>query len=181
MVSLNETGSDYTRGACEVLKMSSSSSSSSSNGDEIKVVVNINSNSSSSSSNNSSSSDDVTSTNRTIATIGYSINNNKDDYHHPLERTMEIAHVHITDPSLYETAEVKMNIPRAAVAGLWRAMTGRKFDNNNNDDDTVTTPEDDDDDSIKEERSKWLGQNHDFEYWKYVYLTEPDSLSLIHI
>ena len=68
-----------------------------------------------------------------------------------------------------------MNIPRAAVAGLWRAMTG-KF-NSNNDDDTVnTTPDDDNDDIIKEERSKWLGQHHDFEYWKYVWLTEPDSI-----
>ncbi|MGK3757491.1 MAG: hypothetical protein ACI8RD_009805, partial [Bacillariaceae sp.] len=67
VVSLDADGSEYTRGACEVLKISSNiSSSSSSNGDKIKVVVNININSSSSSSNNNS--DDVT-TNSTIATI----------------------------------------------------------------------------------------------------------------
>jgi hypothetical protein len=68
VVSLDADGSEYTRGACEVLKISSNiSSSSSSNGDKIKVVVNININSSSSSSSNNNS-DDVT-TNSTIATI----------------------------------------------------------------------------------------------------------------
>jgi hypothetical protein len=173
VVSLNENGSEYTRGACEVLKVSSSSSNSSSNGDEIEVVVNINSNSSSSSSSSNNSSDDVN-TNRTIATIGYKINNKDVDHH--LERTMDIAHVHITDQSLYETSNIKKNIPRAAVAGLWMAMTG-KFNSNN--DNTVNTADDDDDtsnDIIKEERSKWLGRNHDFDYWKYVWLTEPDSI-----
>lgn len=95
---------------------------------------------------------------------------------------MDIVHVHITDQSLYESAFVKKNIPRAAVAGLLMAMT-RKFNNNN--DYSDNTAADDDDTStnniIKEERNKWLGQNHDFHYWKFVWLTEPDSILNMNI
>ena len=52
-------------------------------------------------------------------------------------------------------------MPRGAVIGLQEALLGNINDTTN---DTVTS------------RSAWLGTTHDASYWKYVYLTEPDTI-----
>ncbi|KAL3905757.1 MAG: hypothetical protein SGILL_009548 [Bacillariaceae sp.] len=68
----------------------------------------------------------------------------------------EVAFVHITDPSYITTPNVKTNIPRAAVVGMRTAMMEKMNS-------TETT--------------KWLGSSSNG--WKYVYLTEPDTI--LHI
>jgi hypothetical protein len=72
---------------------------------------------------------------------------------------MEIAFVHVNDPSWISNGVVACNVPRAAIVGLRLAMT-RKLN---------TT-----------ETTKWLGSHKNgVQYWNYVYLTEPDTI--LHI
>eukprot|EP00980_Cylindrotheca_fusiformis_P026002 scaffold15140_cov164-Cylindrotheca_fusiformis.AAC.4 len=69
----------------------------------------------------------------------------------------EISYVHITNKTWLQTKWVALNIPRAAVVGLQLALTGQLKDN-------------------EAEIDSWLGASYDRSYWKYVYLTEPDTI-----
>mmetsp|Transcript_11040 Transcript_11040/g.19432 ORF Transcript_11040/g.19432 Transcript_11040/m.19432 type:complete len:491 (+) Transcript_11040:242-1714(+) len=68
---------------------------------------------------------------------------------------MEVAYVHVTDKSWIKTKWVGYNVPRAAIVGMQLALTGKM---NQTDTDA------------------WLGKDHDSSYWKYLYLTEPDTI-----
>jgi hypothetical protein len=68
----------------------------------------------------------------------------------------ELAYVKITDESWLKTQWVKFNMPRAAVIGMQHALGG-KF-------------------TEEQDTQAWLGSTHDASFWKYVYLTEPDTL-----
>ncbi|OEU19264.1 hypothetical protein FRACYDRAFT_235314 [Fragilariopsis cylindrus CCMP1102] len=77
---------------------------------------------------------------------------------------MEIAHVQILNMEWVKgekapgrkRVDTKSNIPRGAVIGMQNALMG-KLDSN-------------------KERTEWLGKIHDVDYWKYIYLTEPDTI-----
>jgi hypothetical protein len=71
---------------------------------------------------------------------------------------MEINFVHVTDPDWISTGSVATNIPRAAVMGMRLALS-QKLN--------------------KTETAKWLGSRQKPSYWKYIYLTEPDTI--LHI
>mmetsp|Transcript_40812 Transcript_40812/g.98423 ORF Transcript_40812/g.98423 Transcript_40812/m.98423 type:complete len:566 (+) Transcript_40812:40-1737(+) len=68
----------------------------------------------------------------------------------------ELAAVRITNTTWFKTKWVKHNMPLAAVIGMQLALGG-KFE-------------------YDKETRYWLGTKHDASYWKYVYLTEPDTL-----
>jgi hypothetical protein len=65
----------------------------------------------------------------------------------------ELAYVRITNETWVKTQWVKFNMPRAAVIGMQLALTGQ-----------LEYPRD------------WLGTTRESSYWKYVYLTEPDTI-----
>lgn len=67
--------------------------------------------------------------------------------------TTELGYVRITNETWITTQYVKFNMPRAAVIGMQLALKGQAKD-----------PLD------------WLGTKHEHSYWKYVYLTEPDTI-----
>jgi hypothetical protein len=66
----------------------------------------------------------------------------------------ELNYIHITDESWVKTKYVARNMPLAAILGLRKALTG---------------------DLDEPDRKRWLGSK-DASHWKYVYLTEPDTL-----
>jgi hypothetical protein len=68
----------------------------------------------------------------------------------------ELAYVKITDESWLKTHWVKFNMPRAAVIGMQHALGGKLTE--------------------EQDSQAWLGSTHDASFWKYVYLTEPDTL-----
>lgn len=70
--------------------------------------------------------------------------------------SMELQFIKITDESWLTTQWVKFNMPRAAVIGMQHALGG-KF-------------------TEEQDTKAWLGSTRDASYWKYVYLTEPDTL-----
>ncbi|KAL3937651.1 MAG: hypothetical protein SGBAC_007281 [Bacillariaceae sp.] len=65
----------------------------------------------------------------------------------------EMACVQITDETWFRTRWVEFNMPRAAVIGMRLSLIGRLPG-----------------------RAEWLGSQQDPSYWKYVYLTEPDTI-----
>ncbi len=69
--------------------------------------------------------------------------------------TIEFAYVQVTEQSWYETKHIRVNRPRASLIGLQRALQGKLEEN---------------------ETKDWLGVKHPTDYWKYVYLTEPDTI-----
>eukprot|EP00980_Cylindrotheca_fusiformis_P013053 scaffold3267_cov140-Cylindrotheca_fusiformis.AAC.15 len=80
---------------------------------------------------------------------------------------MELAYVKIVDPSWLKTRWVQFNMPRAAVIGMQSALGPR-------DGRHKYRPEEEEE--AKTVEREWLGTTHDPSYWKYVYLTEPDTL-----
>ena len=68
---------------------------------------------------------------------------------------IEVSYVRVTDQRIYGTPFIPRNVPRAAVVLMQKAMNGKLDDS---------------------ETEKWLGKNRDPAYWKYVYLTEPDTI-----
>jgi hypothetical protein len=73
---------------------------------------------------------------------------------------MEIGHVHVTQSSWYKTDFAKFNVPKAAIVGLQKALLG-------------------DFQADMAQQRQWIGKqkcNDSPGYWKYVYLTEPDTL-----
>lgn len=68
----------------------------------------------------------------------------------------ELAYVQMTNRSWTTTKWVKLNIPRGSVLGMQLALSGQMMD------------------ETKEGDEKWLGSSGTD--WKYVYLTEPDTL-----
>jgi hypothetical protein len=68
---------------------------------------------------------------------------------------MEVAFVHVQDPTWIATRHVAMNIPRAAVIGMKLALSNVM---------NAT------------EMSHWLGAHRGPSYWHSVYLTEPDTI-----
>ncbi|CAJ1947867.1 unnamed protein product [Cylindrotheca closterium] len=68
----------------------------------------------------------------------------------------ELAAVRITNTTWFKTKWVKYNMPLAAVIGMQKALGGKL--------------------ESEKESKYWLGTKHDASYWKYVYLTEPDTL-----
>lgn len=68
----------------------------------------------------------------------------------------ELAAVKIANQTWFTTKWVKYNMPRAAVLGMQHALGGMFED--------------------ASDTEYWLGRNHEKSYWKYVYLTEPDTL-----
>ena len=69
--------------------------------------------------------------------------------------TIELAYVQVTEESWYKTKNIMVNRPRASLIGLQRALKGGLGDN---------------------ETKEWLGVTHPAKYWKYIYLTEPDTI-----
>ncbi|KAL3932263.1 MAG: hypothetical protein SGBAC_010933 [Bacillariaceae sp.] len=68
----------------------------------------------------------------------------------------ELAAVPITNTTWFSTKWVRYNMPLAAVIGMQKALGGKFTDG--------------------KETEDWLGTKQDKSYWKYVYLTEPDTL-----
>lgn len=62
------------------------------------------------------------------------------------------------------TSSISKNIPKAAIMGLRDAFLNAEKDASEQSGDTI------------QNMTKWLGTRHPPSYWKYVYLTEPDSL-----
>ena len=147
IVGIQDNDHEYTREACVLLKSIVDKNRNNSNNDgnstdDLTILLNDNNN------NNSN--------NNTIATIGYtSSSTTKKNY----KMRMEIAHVQIINKEWVrgekapgrKRVDTKSNIPRGAVIGMQKALMG-KLDS-------------------KKERTEWLGENHDFDYWKYIYLT----------
>jgi len=80
----------------------------------------------------------------------------------------EFGFAKVIEQDWISTKWVNFNMPRGAVIGLQQALLGN-----------ITTPENNannDDDPEVTSASAWLGTNHDASYWKYVYLTEPDTI-----
>jgi len=67
---------------------------------------------------------------------------------------MQVGYVHVTNSSWFRSQYIKFNVPRAAIFGLQLALKGEM-----NSQDTF----------------EWLGHTF-FSRWKYVYLTEPDTI-----
>ncbi|CAJ1932838.1 unnamed protein product [Cylindrotheca closterium] len=63
------------------------------------------------------------------------------------------------------TQWVKFNMPRGAVIGLQEALMGKIPEKGQDGNDAAVTCS-----------PAWLGTTHDASYWKYVYLTEPDTI-----
>eukprot|EP00980_Cylindrotheca_fusiformis_P023176 scaffold10199_cov146-Cylindrotheca_fusiformis.AAC.33 len=76
-------------------------------------------------------------------------------YNHYIGNT-ELAYVHIKKKKWVKTRAVKENVPRGAIIGMQRALSGE-----------MTSPV---------EVQKWLGSTRNRTDWKFVYLTEPDTL-----
>lgn len=76
--------------------------------------------------------------------------------HNPITRigSTEVGNVRATKEEVTSVGS-PMNLPKGAVTGLQRALKG-------NMDDTRAR--------------EWLGNTHNVSYWKYVYLTEPDTI-----
>ncbi|KAL3938229.1 MAG: hypothetical protein SGBAC_006821 [Bacillariaceae sp.] len=72
----------------------------------------------------------------------------------------EFGFAKVTEQDWISTQWVNFNMPRGAVIGLQEALLG----NIENGNDPVTSS------------LAWLGTTHDASYWKYVYLTEPDTI-----
>jgi hypothetical protein len=70
----------------------------------------------------------------------------------------ELGYIRITDKTWTKTRWVERNISRGSVVGMQLALTGRL---NSTHEQTVKL---------------WLGTSHPRGYWKYVYLTEPDTI-----
>jgi hypothetical protein len=149
IVGIQDNDHEFTREACELLK---------SIVDENRNNINNN--------NDGNSTDDLTillsddnnnnnNNNNTIATIGYTSSSTKKTY----KMIMEIAHVQIINKEWvkgemspgHKRIDTRYNIPRGAVIGMQKALMG-KLDS-------------------KKELTEWLGENHDLDYWKYIYLT----------
>ena len=73
-----------------------------------------------------------------------------------IDDTTELGYVRITNETWVQTNFVKVNMPRGAIIGMTKALTGELDDGDSSQD--------------------WLGPEHDASYWKYVYLTEPDTI-----
>ncbi|KAL3934411.1 MAG: hypothetical protein SGBAC_009864 [Bacillariaceae sp.] len=71
----------------------------------------------------------------------------------------EIAYVQIPSQSWVKTKAYKINMPRGALLGMVAAIKGKLTKSLHN--------------SSAEE---WLGTTYDRSYWKYFYLTEPDTI-----
>ena len=69
--------------------------------------------------------------------------------------TIELGYVRVVRESWYKSGKIKVNRPKAAMKGLQQALKGALS---------------------SEETRLWLGSRHAKDYWKYVYLTEPDSI-----
>ena len=154
IVGIQDNDHEYTREACGLLKSivdknrntnnNKNNNDGNSTTDDLTILLNDNNNNNSNNNNN------------TIATIGYtSSSTTKKNY----KMRMEIAHVQIINKEWVKgekapgrkRVDTKSNIPRGAVIGMQKALMG-KLDSN-------------------KERTEWLGENHDFDYWKYIYLT----------
>eukprot|EP01084_Bolivina_argentea_P072056 130871_1 len=72
-----------------------------------------------------------------------------------LNSQTELAYVRVTNETWIESKFIKVNMPKAALIGLKYAMQGKLDENNTN---------------------LWLGTRISHDYWKYVYLTEPDTI-----
>lgn len=68
----------------------------------------------------------------------------------------ELGYVRITEKSWVKTKDLDVNMPRGAIVGLQLALLG-KFDEPHRD-------------------AEWLGTSLAASEWKYVYLTEPDTI-----
>jgi hypothetical protein len=68
----------------------------------------------------------------------------------------ELAYVRITDQSWIKTKALDVNMPRGAIIGLQLALMGRMSD--------------------PHQEVDWLGTTFAASEWKYVYLTEPDTI-----
>jgi hypothetical protein len=147
IVGIQDNDHEFTREACELLK---------SIVDENRNNINNN--------NDGNSTDDLTillndnnnnNNNNTIASIGYNSSSTNKSY----KMIMEIGHVQLInmewakgeDRPGHQRKDTRHNIPRGAVIGMQKALMG-KLDS-------------------KKEQTEWLGQNHDLDYWKYIYLT----------
>jgi hypothetical protein len=154
IVGIQDNDHEYTREACVLLKSivdknrNTNSNKNNNDGnsttDYLTILLNDNNNNNSNNNNN------------TIATIGYtSSSTTKKNY----KMRMEIAHVQIINKEWVrgekapgrKRVDTKSNIPRGAVIGMQKALMGEM--------------------DSKKERTEWLGENHDFDYWKYIYLT----------
>ena len=154
IVGIQDNDHDCTREACGLLKSivdknRSNNSNNNNDGnnsttDDLTILLNDNNN------NNNSN-------NNTIATIGYTTSSSTTKKNYKMR--MEIAHVQIINKEWVrgekapgrKRVDTKSNIPRGAVIGMQKALLG-----------TLDS---------KKERTEWLGENQDFDYWKYIYLT----------
>jgi hypothetical protein len=149
VVGIKDNDHEFTREACELLKSivdenrnNFNNNNDGNSADDLTILLNDNINS-----NNNN--------NNTIATIGYTSSSTKKSY----KIITEIAHVQLIHEEWtkgemrpgQQRKENWYNIPRGAVIGMQKALMG-KLDS-------------------KKEQTEWLGQNHDLDYWKYVYLT----------
>ena len=132
-----------------------------------------------------------------IATIGYTSSSSSpsiiiDDNKRPM---MEVAHVQLTDKNWYEythpgSIRTLENVPRGAIIGMQLALSGKmkskneqikwlgeRYNNNNNNNNNLVGSESDSNSSLSSEGESDSSSS----YWKYVLLTEPDSvLNLNH-
>ena len=132
-----------------------------------------------------------------IATIGYTSSSSSpsiiiDDNKRPM---MEVAHVQLTNKNWYEythpgSSRILENVPRGAIIGMQLALSGKmkskneqikwlgeRYNNNNNNNNNLVGSESDSNSSLNSEGESSSSSS----YWKYVLLTEPDSvLNLNH-
>jgi len=158
VIGREDNGREFTRQACEILKsiLDENRNNDNNNNDYSteKLTVVLNDHDDDDDDNNDDGNDN------TIATIGHSSPSTELNF----EPIMEIAHIKIIHGEWMkgemmpgrERKKNSYNIPRGAVIGLQKALMGKL-------------------DSIKEQ-DDWLGRNYDLKYWKYVYLTEPDTI-----
>jgi hypothetical protein len=190
IVGLKKNDYLHTRDACELLK---------------SIAFNDNNNNNNNNNNSNKEDGDIIFDNQqptviinsnntnAIATIGYTsssspsviIDNNK----RPM---MEVAHVQLTNKNWYEymhpgSSRILENVPRGAIIGMQLALSGKmkskneqikwlgeRYNNNNN---NLVGSESDSNSGLNLEEELSSSSS----YWKYVLLTEPDSvLNLNH-
>lgn len=76
----------------------------------------------------------------------------------------EFGFAKVVEKDWISTKWVEFNMPRGAVIGLQEALLGNITDEGGKNHKEVTSS------------AAWLGSVHDASYWKYVYLTEPDTI-----
>jgi len=150
VIGREDNGHEFTRQACEILNSILDENRNNYNNNDNylteKLMVVLN--------------DDNNDKDNTIATIGYSSPSTESNF----KPIMEIAHVKILHDEWMKgeirpgrkRKDTSYNIPRGAIIGLQKALMGKL-------------------DSTKEQ-DDWLGRNYDLTYWKYIYLTEPDTI-----